>query len=748
MDNLWQPPPDPSSLPQAQVIDVQIDGDGPNQPIANPDGTIAIPTDDGGVIIDLAPQTETKDTDFDANLADHMGQMELARLAEDLLQGISADDESRREWLATREQAIELLGLRLEQPRGDVTSSSAPIEGMATVRHPVLLEATLRAQATACAELLPAAGPAKVEIEGEATPDLTEQAEALETDLNDFLTTTAKEYYPDTRRTLFWSSFGGAGFKKVYRCPIRQRPVSESVDAKDLIISAGASDVNNAKRVTHQFPLRESIMRRMQLTGIYRDVPLAPPSSQPNELDEKQAQIEGISIRAQRPEDQPYTGYECYCELDLDQFAPSQFKGKGIALPYRVTLEKDTRVVLEIRRDWDEDDDRCLRKGMFVKYPYIEAMGIYGLGLLHILGNSDMALTAAWRLFLDNSMFANFPSGIVDKAATRQNTNELRAPAGSLIPLDFGGRRASDIFAPLPYRDLGPVGVQFIQQVEQTVQRLGGAAEIQVGEGKQDAPVGTTLALIEQATKLESEVHKGLHTAQAEELRLLRDLFRDDPSALWRGCKKSALVAASGLDGTDDAAEQKRREMFVKALNQCQLVPASDPNTPSHTHRTLKLGMLKQVQMGNPNIDGDTVDKMIVRGLGFDAESLWKPPHPQQEQPNPLLVSAQAQQTQAQAQQVRAQSDIMDSQTKARAAQIDAQIKALKLQSDERIAALQVQREAIIHAHDTELDRQRLQSDHINKHLDRQADLDKHRMSIAADLIKAHNGGQPTGGNG
>jgi hypothetical protein len=310
----------------------------------------------------------------------------------------------------------------------------------------------------------------------------------------------------------------------------------------------------------------------------------------------------------------------------------------------------------------------------------------------------------------------------------RQNTNELRAPAGSLIPLDFGSRRAADVFAPLPYRDLGAVSVQFVQNVEQTANRLGGAAEIQVGEGRQDAPVGTTLALIEQATKIESEVHKGLHAAQAEELRLLRDLFIDDPSSLWRGCK-SEFAGLLNISGDDDATEQKRRDIFVYALNRCALVPASDPNTPSHTHRTLKLGMLKQVQMGNPNIDGDTVDKMIVRGLGFDAEALWRPPQSTgTPMPDPLLLTAQAQ-------QIRAQSDMADSQTKAKQAEIDAQIEQLKLVMQQRIAALQVQREAIIHAHDTDLERGRLQSDHFNRHLDRQADLEKHRLDIAADVV-------------
>jgi hypothetical protein len=743
MDNLWQQPPTSADLPAEQTIEVQMDGDGIAPQMTG--SGISLPFPDGSIEVDLNPQPEAKDTEFDDNLAMHMDDMELARIAEDLLTGISGDDESRADWVSTRELAIDLLGLRIEQPGGDVTTSTAPIEGMATVRHPVLLEAVLRSQATACAELLPASGPAKVEIMGDASPDLMKLSEALETDINDYLTTRAREYYPDTRRTLFWSSFGGCGFKKIYFCPIRQRPVSESVDAKDIIVSAAATDLGNAQRVTHVISMRQSVLKRMQVIGAYRDVAMSPPTGQPSELDEKQARVEGIAVRAQRPEDQPYKIYECYCELDLDEFAPPQFKDKAIPLPFRVTMEKDSRVILEIRRNWDEDDEICLAKRIFVKYPYIEAMGIYGIGLLHILGNANMALTAAWRLYLDNCQFANFPSGIVDKGATRQNTNELRAPAGSLIPLDFGNRRASDVFAPLPYKPLDAVCVQFIQQIESTVQRLGGAAEIQVGEGKQDAPVGTTLALIEQATKIESEVHKGLHAAQAEELRLLADLFRDDPSALWRGCKKSAMSELMGISGNDDAAEQQRRETFVRALSICELVPASDPNIPSHVHRDLKMQVLMQIAAGNPNINKDEVDKIAVRQLGFDPQLLWNPPAPpQQAQPDPLAITAQAQQTTAQAK-------MADSQTKAKAAQINAQIQALKLQTQKEIAGLELQREAVIHAHDTQLAQQQTQADLVTSHMDRQADLEKHRLTLAADIVnKAHDraaqGSQNNGG--
>ena len=727
-----------SSLADAlQAMTVSVDVDGPDEPKISDSGVIEIPTDDGGVVVSFG-NVKSKKTGFDDNLADKVGGGQL--IADQLLQGIDADDKSRAEWLATRERGIDLLGFKLEDPRGDVGSSSSPLEGMATVRHPVLAHAVLQAQATAAGELLPAGGPVKAETIGPETEQTSQEAEALEKDLNDYLTNHAPEYYPETRRALFWSSFGGSSFKKVYNCPIRRRPVSESVDAKDIIISAAATDLTNVSRLTHQIVMRPSVMKRMQLSSIYLDVYLGQPSYEPNQVDEKQAEVEGISVRIDRPEDQPFTVYECYCELDLDEFAPKQFKGKGIPLPYRVTIEKTSRALLEIRRNWNEEDEQCLPRKVFVKYPYVEAMGIYGIGLLHILGNADTALTAAWRIMLDNGMFSNFPGMIVDKAASKQLTNEFRVPPGGAVQLDFGGRPANQVIGPLPYRNLDAAFLQFIGSVQDTVQKLAGAAEMQVGEGRQDAPVGTTIALIEQATKIQSEVHKGLHAAQSEEFKLLKERFREDPEAIFRHNPRSEvmkmLMDREGLkqvEQDDDAAQKKRADLFLAALDSCEIVPVADPNAPSHIHRIMKFQALKQLQMGNPRIDSDEVDRIGIRLLGFDSDALIKPPAPQSQQPDPRLLTAMAAMK-------KAMNDEAELQFKMQSMGATMQDKAAERATKEKIEGLRLQIEQMIHSADAQntaqQGQQKITGEIIKAHSQQQHDLTKHREGLLADYVK------------
>lgn len=738
-DNIWTQPPADQPLPDEQTIVVEIEGDESQEPrFDEKTGVMEIPTEDGGLTVSFGNSADGKDSKFDDNLAERIGSGELSRIANDLLTGIEADDDSRKQWLANRERGITLLGLEIEDPAGDIGASSAPIEGQSRTRHPVLLEAVLRSQATACGELLPAAGPVKAEVIGEATESSYQLAEALTDDFNDYLTTRASEYYPDTRRALFWSSFGGASFKKVYYCPLRQRPVSETVDAKDIIISAGATDLQNAARVTHQIITRPSRMKRLQLAGIYRNVPLGQPTaSELNEVDEKLAAIEGISPRIDRPEDQPYTVYECYCELDLDEYAPKQFKGKGVPLPYRVTLEKDSRQVLEIRRNWREEDPQCMRRKIFVKYPYVEGTGIYGIGLLNILGNSTMALTAAWRIMIDNGMYANFPGGVVDAAATKQLSNEFRVPPGGMVPLQTGNRPLSQVYGQLPYRSLDATFVQFVQAMQTTVEGLAGSAESPVGEGTADVPVGTVIALIEQQTKIQSEVHKGLCTAQAEEFQMLRDLFREDPAAIWRCNPRSKTLKAmldqrglTAFEQDEDKAEQKKTDLFLAALNACEIVPVADPNTPTHLHRVMKVqGLVQLASRPGSRIDPNEVERIAVRELGFDADKLIMPPQPQEQQPDPKLLTAQAA-------MMNAQATLAKVQQEAQGADRETQIKAAELQVQQKIAELNLIREQVIHQSDAQQQARQLHADFVNKQLDRGAKLQQHRETVVADLHK------------
>lgn len=659
--------------PMLPPVEVMLDDD--ELPVPRMDnGARVTEIGNGAALVDLSPKPLSKvDTDkHNANLAIHMDAAELARIAYELLEGIRADDDSRQEWLNAHAEGIKLLGLVIEDNRGDAGGSSAPLEGMSTARHPLLLEACLLFQAVARGELLPASGPVKVRDDRPAKPaappippmmghnggpPLDEPtpfsagppppapvsgpapippqgpppgpppgippktppmagaaalppqppgplppppmaapveeprdalADALEKDFNHYLTVTAQEYVPDTDRMLFSVGFGGQGVKKVYNCPIRRRPVSESIAMEDFIVSNALTDLGNAARITHRIKMRPSVLKRMQLLNQYVDIDVGTPSqsTQPNAVDQAKADVVGVQAQVINPKDADYELYECYCELDIDAYAPKKFKGKGLPLPYRVTLEKDSQKILEIRRNWKEDDEECMAKEYFAEFPYDKAFGFYGIGLLHILGNTTKTLTAAWREFIDNGMFANFPGFIYAKGAGRQLTNQFRVPPGGGVGLDVGLAKLSDAVMPLPYKDLGPGFSAFINHVEELGQRLGGTANMNVGEGRQDAPVGTTLALIEQQTKPIGAVLKRLHSGQSKELMLLKDRFVDDPEAFWRFNKRPTLPW--------------QKEQFIKALSDYDLVPVSDPNNPTKMHRAAKAAWLQQIAVAAP----------------------------------------------------------------------------------------------------------------------------------------------------
>ena len=629
-DNIWNLGNIPGNRPDDAVAqDVIIEIDNAGQSDVTDEGIITeLP--DGSIAVDLAPKVDESETTHYDNLALRMHQSELGRIAEQLVDAIEADDQSRAEWLQTRARGLELLGLKLEEPKGDVGSTSAPVEGMSVVRHPILLEAVMMAWANARAELLPADGPVKVKDIGQRSPQSDELADCLEKDFNFYLTKKAREYYPDTDRMLLMTVFGGSGFKKVYMDPMRRRPVSESIDAQDLIVNNAATDLRNAGRITHRIKMRPAVMKRMKFLGVYRDVELTPPTPNNTVVDLKEANIDGIDIQSTRQEDREHTIYECYCELDLDRYAPRHLRNKGLLLPYRVTIDKDSREILELRRNWDEDDEDCDTRTTFIHYPYIRGFGLYGWGLLHLLGNSAAALTAAWREALDAGMFANFPGFLVAKLAARQQTNEMRVAAGSGVVVDTQGMPINEAVMPLPYKDITPGLLGMMDKVQQAASRVGGAAEIKVGEGKQDAPVGTTIALIEQATRVESAVHKNMHQAQSEEFELLLDLFREEPEAFWRGNKRPA----TNWD----------KERFLAAVDTYGIIPVADPNTPSHMHRMMKAVAVKQLQAASPALyDPKAVDLQVLKIMGWEnPESLFAPPTaPQAQPPDPRMAKVQ-----------------------------------------------------------------------------------------------------------
>lgn len=656
-------------------------------------GTVETDQPDGGVVVNLdarKPKAEDDGEDkWFENLVDDIDQMRLGQIANELYEAISADDASRQEYLNIRATGLKMLGTKLQEPRGSVADNSAAVDGMSTVTNPLLLEACLKGWANAHAELLPAAGPVKVKNDGDESQGEDDLADALERDLNHWFTTTASEYYPDTSHMLLWGTyFGGSGFKKIYRCPMRRRPVSESIDVKDLIVSDTTKDLRSCGRITHEIPMRPSVMKRMILIGAYRDIALTQPTPQTNSVDDAIAGIQGTSPTKTRPEDQPYTTWECQCELDLDQFVPegSAFKGEGIPLPYLVTMDKDSRDILAIRRDWNEDDDDCERKRMYVKYPYVPGPGFYGTGLLNILGNASAAMTSAWREALDAGMFASFPGGVIDKMGGRQNSSDLRVGPGQFAPIETGGKDVRSIMMGMPYHDVTPGLLGIMDRITQQAKELGGVADIPSSEGIQNVPVGTMLAQIDQATKVMAAAHKGMHAAQALEITLIVDLFRENPEDFWRSndiCEK------------DYWTEDK----FLQAVNDCKLVPSSDPNIPSHIHRIAKaLGLVQlfNVPAFVPYLSPKEALLRCLRAMREDPGGglVIDPPPQQGINPNdPAVIAANAKNTQAQTGAFKAQADAQNA-----SAELD--IKRQQVAGEQQIAQTDLAKELVIHQDD------------------------------------------------
>jgi hypothetical protein len=634
--------PDPDS-PVPADITVDIDTAGNDVPDIDESGNILrIDHGDGSITVSLDGKplgsvnpANDGPMEWFGNLAERIDKDELSQITEELLLGIADDLQSRQEWIEDQAHGVKLLGLKIELPNVQGASDGAPVEGMSKVRHPLLLEAVLRFQANARSELLPTDGPVKIRNDN-TSPDLPEDqmATALEQDFNHYLTAVATEYYPDTDRMLLRTGFCGDGFKKVYKCPLRNRPVSESVDANDLIVNQAATDLANAQRVTHRVMMRPSVVKRMQILGVYRDIPLGDAKPvQADALQEEEKAQQGITDNSmRRPADREREIYECYCELDIKGYE-HKHKGRetGLQIPYIVTIDVSDRVALSVVRNYNEDDQVLpTSRKRFVKFPFVPGFGFYDIGLLHILGNTTNAITAAWREMLDCGMYANFPGFLMQDIGGRQNTNIFRVPPGGGAPIKTNGVPIRDAVMPLPYNTQQmPAQMSLVQDMAETGRRIGGTAEVQVGEGRADVPVGTVMAMIDQAIKVMNAVHKRMHAAQAEEFQLLKQCFKENPETFYqRGCKSKT---------------QWDKEKFLAALNNCNLVPQADPNTSSTGQRLMKVMALKQLQQASANLyDPIKVDTAALAAIGWpNPEEFFVPPAARAAPP-PQLQQAQA----------------------------------------------------------------------------------------------------------
>lgn len=643
-----------------------------------PDQVVSVTAgDNGDVVIEIGDIDAARDdapSKFDDNLAVTMDAASLGRIAQDILDGIEADEQSRQNWVADYQEGIEMLGLKL-----DAANNTSPTMGSTTgvskVRHPLLLQSIVRFQSAAGAELLPAAGPVKVSNTVDETEASNVKAMHLQEDFNYYLTVIASEYYPDMRQGLFYLGYGGTIFKKVYHCPVRRRPVSDCVYLPDLIVSNDARDLQTALRVTHRSQMTTPQMIRLQQAGVYRDVPLTQPMGSPTPLDKAIADTQGISPTTRRYEDTRFTVYETYTDLDPDEYGLNEPDApEGLPLPYRVVIEKDSQQVLAIHRDWRDGDDTYTRQKTFVKYGMIPGLGFYDIGYLHLLGQQTKALTAIRRILIDAGMFANFPGGVKIKG-TRQSTNQINPGPGQWVEIDTGPVASiKDALMPLPYKEPSGVLLSLAEAIEEDAKALGGVVEMEVGEGRTNVPVGTMMSMIEQQTQIMAAVHKGLHTSQQEEFILLKEKFMEDPAALTAGRKKPERVYQS-----------------AEEIDDVDLVPASDPNVPAQIHRIQQASVIALRASQKPELyDQMAVERRILTMIGTsDVDSLLVQPMPQPPVPPPqgapgvptevLMADVQVKAEEVKA---RAVGDQQKRELDGKKAQVDALLEVERIQSD------------------------------------------------------------------
>lgn len=675
------------------------------EPDDGPDESGLVYNDDGSVTVaEPEPKVSKGSKNFDANLAEYTDETDLASLASNLLEAIAQDKQSRVEWEETVARGIDLLGLKIEAPSSEVTGGGA----IAKAKSTLLLEAVLRYQSNFNAEMLPADGPVKVrddEVEAPAQPSLdpddigmmghnggpplnegpggmgaispgaqsgpqppmggvaptpgaashSDLAQAFEKDFNYFLTVGDPSYYPDTDRMSFSQALVGCAFKKVYRDPIENQPRSRFVMAQHIIVDNGASSLHDAKRITHEIQnMSARTIKQMMLAGVYRDVDLSTPfADMKGPVDTKIAETEGRLPRIQRPEDLDYDIEECYCYLNLKGFEHK----KELPLPYRVTLERDSQQVLEIRRDWRKGDKNFKRRRHLVKYSLFPGLGFYDYGYVHLLGNTTRILSAIESMMVDQGMFANFPGGLIDKMAARQETNQFRPGPGGFKPIDTGGRPISQVVMAMPYRDVSTNLMTLAKGIDGDARKLGSIAELPIGEGRADVPVGTVLALLENSKVLISAVHRRNFASQHEEFELLKELFAEDPEALNK-----------------IARNPSRQWETAEEFQDVDLIPMADPNTSSNVERIGRATALVQIAQQTPPgvLNTQEILRRTFKVMGLEnIDALFAPPPaPGSQPPPPHVVDAQAKQAQL---AQKAQSDQMDGKIKLQIASMESQ---------------------------------------------------------------------------
>jgi len=580
-------------------------GDEPEVEVAiatDEEPTIEIDAETGEVTVAFSDDDDEDDDsvdplDHDANLAESIDDGDLESLASDLIESFTSDRDSRKDWASAYITGLDLLGMKIED-------RTQPWAGASGVYHPMLTEAVVRFQAQAMAELMPASGPVRTKIMGKLTPEKAEQANRVQTEMNYLITEEMPEYRDELEQMLFRLPLAGSAFKKTYYDPILERPASVFVPAEDFVVSYGASNLRVCPRFTHVMKKTDNEVRELQVVGFYRDVELPEAEKDLTDIEEKYNELSGDS---QTFEDDPRrTLLEMHVDIDLPEpFEDSQ----GIARPYVITIDKTSRTVLAIRRNWKEDDPKKRKLMHFTHYPYLPGMGFYGTGLIHLIGGLAKSATSILRQLIDAGTLSNLPAGLKAKSLRIKGDNTPLMP-GEWRDADVLGGTLRESLFPMPYKEPSGVLYTLLGNVVEEGRRIGSVADIQVGDMSANAPVGTTLALLERSLKVMSGVQARLHAAMKQELRILARIIHDYMPAEYAYEMDGDFDRIADFDGRVD------------------VIPVSDPNAATMAQRIMQYQAALQLAQQAPQLyDMGKLHQQMLEVLGIqDAADIIKLP--------------------------------------------------------------------------------------------------------------------------
>ena len=535
--------------------------------------SLLVEMDDGGMMVDFDPMADMmmQEDSFDSNLADFIDEGELQSLGSELVGKFESDKSSRGDWEQSYEQGLDQLGLEIEE-------RTTPWAGACGVFHPMLSEAVVRFQAQTIQEIMPAQGPVKTHIWGKFTPEREKQAKRVQEYLNYQLIEVMTEYRSETEKLLFSLPLAGSAFRKIYFDPSLGRPTSMFVPAEDFVVAYNEGELQHAERYTHVMNRSTNQIRKLQVSGFYRDVELTPSNIEDNSITDKYNEIGGV--RPSYENDERHQLLEMHADIDL----PGYEDEDGVALPYVITIDKGSDTVLSIYRNWSEEDPHRVKKQHFVHYGYVPGIGFYNLGLIHMIGGLAKSATSLLRQLVDAGTLSNLPGGLKTRGLRIKGDDTPIMP-GEFRDVDVPGGAIRDNITFLPYKEPSSVLYQLLGNIVEEGRRFASMADLKVADMNQEAPVGTTLAIMERAMKVQSAIQARIHASLKQEYKILSEIIADytDPAYPYETDEGEAIK----LEDFDDRID---------------VVPVSDPNASTMAQRIMQYQAALQLAAQAPNL--------------------------------------------------------------------------------------------------------------------------------------------------